>query len=293
MSSADDEIDLFELWNVVWSGKWLVVAITAAFAVLGAAYALLATPWYRAEVLLLPAEKQSASGLMNQLGSLGGLGSLAGLAGISVGKDDSVEPVAVLQSQGFTRRFIEVESLMPVLLADDWDASAKTWKEKDPAEQPDWRDAVKYFDEEVRSVSKDSSTGLITLGVTWTDSQAAADWANRMVDRLNDSMRERALVDAKANVAYLQTESASTNVVAVQQAIGHLLESEMQKLMLARGKPEFALRVIDRAEPPKDPAKPQRVLVVALSTLAGGLLGLLFVIMRHAVRKRHEAAARR
>jgi len=290
MSPADDEIDLIELWHVVWNGKWLVVAITAAFTTVGAAYALLATPCYRAEVLLMPAEQQSTSSMMAQLG---GLGSLAGLAGISVGKDDSAEPIAVLESQGFTRKFIEGESLLTVLLANDWDASAKAWKETDPEDQPDWRDAVKYFDEEVRSVSKDSSTGLITLAVTWTDPQAAADWANRLVERLNDTMRERALVNSTANVSYLQAQSAATNVVTVQQAIGRLLESEMQKLMMARGKQEFALRVIDRAEPPKDPSKPQRVLVVALSTLAGGFLAVLFVIMRHAVRKRHESATRR
>src|SRR6202008_4844514 len=169
------------------------------------------------------------------------------------------------------------------------DPATKTWKEADPDERPDWRDGVKYFGEEVRSVTRDPSVGLVTLGISWTDPQQAADWANRLVKRLNDTMRERAIAESTANVAYLQQELARSSVVAVQQAVGRLLESEMQKLMLARGKEEFALRVIDRAEAPKEPARPQRLLVVALATVAGGRLSLLFVILRHAARKRRAA----
>lgn len=53
----DDEIDLWELWDTVWSGRWLIIAITALFAVSGVAYALLAQEWWRAEVVLAPATK--------------------------------------------------------------------------------------------------------------------------------------------------------------------------------------------------------------------------------------------
>jgi uncharacterized protein involved in exopolysaccharide biosynthesis len=286
MAPAEDEIDLIELFHVVWRGKWVVIAITFIFFAIAVAYALLATSWYRAEVLLIPAEKQSTSGLMAQFGGL------AGLAGISVGTDDSAEPIAVLESAGFTRSFIEGESLLSVLLADEWNPVTKSWKESDAVEQPDWRDAVEYFENDVRSVNKDSSTGLVTLAINWTDPGIAADWANKLVKRLNDTMRERALDDANSNVAYLRAEMTTTNIVAVQQAIGRLLESEMQKLMLARGKEEFSLRVIDRAEPPKQPTSPQRLLVVALSTLAGSVFSLLFVIISHAVRKRHHDALR-
>ena len=36
----DDEIDLRELWNVIWRGKWLIIAITTIFAVASVFYAL-------------------------------------------------------------------------------------------------------------------------------------------------------------------------------------------------------------------------------------------------------------
>src|SRR5690606_2767647 len=110
---------------------------------------------------------------------------------------------------------------------------------------------IRYFDDNVRSISEDDETGLVTLTVEWIDPEIAAEWANILVERLNERMRRRALLEAESNVGYLQEELAKTGVVTLQQSISRLLESELQKLMLARGNEEFAFRVIDRAQVPK------------------------------------------
>ncbi|MCE8025750.1 polysaccharide biosynthesis tyrosine autokinase [Billgrantia aerodenitrificans] len=61
---ADDEIDLGRLFGLLLDHKWWIVAITALFTVLGAAYALLATPIYRADALV---QVESKAGLSNPL----------------------------------------------------------------------------------------------------------------------------------------------------------------------------------------------------------------------------------
>jgi len=68
---AEDEIDLLELLHVIWGGKWLIIAITAVFAVGSVFYALWLPDTYRAEVLLAPAEDDSGGALSGQLGQLG------------------------------------------------------------------------------------------------------------------------------------------------------------------------------------------------------------------------------
>lgn len=278
MSEANDEIDLIELWNALWEGRWLIAAITGVIAVAALAYAFFATEWYRADVLLAPAEDRTSQGLMSRFGGL------ASLAGLSVGNGSTVEAVAVLKSGDFARQFIEERNLITVLLADEWDTNAQQWKAEDPADWPDWRDAVKFFDEDVRSVSEDPKTGLVTLSIEWTDPELAAEWANAIVKRLNDRMRERALLEAKANVAYLQSEMAATSIVTLQQSISGLLETELQKLMLARGNEEFSFRVVDRAETPKLRSKPKRKLTVALGILAGGFVSVFVVLFRRSAR---------
>jgi tyrosine-protein kinase Etk/Wzc len=49
---ATDEISLRELFDIAWSGKWIIAAVTAVATILGTAHALLATPVYQANALV-------------------------------------------------------------------------------------------------------------------------------------------------------------------------------------------------------------------------------------------------
>jgi len=266
----DDEIDLWELWETIWSGRWLIIAITGVFTLGGVTYALLAQEWYKADVVLAPADKKGSGSALSQFGGL------ASLAGISLPGAGEGEPVAVLKSKDFARSFIADLNLMPVLLegADFGD------------KKPDIRDAVRVFDTGVRTVTEDKKSGLVTLSVRWKDPDTAAEWANVLVKRLNDRLRTQAQEESERNVAYLQREIAATSVVSLQQSMGRVLEGEMQKLMLARGNEEFAFKVIDRATPPKQREAPKRTLIALVSMLAGGFLGILVVFLRKAIANR-------
>lgn len=284
--STEDEISLGELWEVMWAGRWLIVAITALFAVASIAYVILAPKWYRAEVLLAPAEAKSTPPLAGQLGGL------AALTGVSIGGGGNAEAVATLKSGDLAREFIQTNELMPVLLSEHWDEAAQAWESVNRDDTPDIRDAVEVFHEAVLRVREDRESGLVTVVIEWTDPALAARWAPQVVQLTNDRLRQRALNDAETNVAYLQEELASTNVVTLQQSIGRLLETEMQKLMLAKGNEEFAFRTIDSAEPPNKPARPRRVLVIALGTLTGGVVAVFLVFLRHGLRGNQEDPSR-
>lgn len=275
--TVDREVDVALVLRRLWRGRaWIFGATLFAIAVAGT-YLLITPPWYRAEVVLMSAEGRSIPALPE---SLAGLSGLAGLAGISIGGGGTAEPRAVLTSDDFTRDFIVKHRLKPVLFADKWDAARGTWKSPDASRWPDDHDAVKLIDERVRRVSEDKRSGEVRLTVDWTDPVIAAEWANAMVDDLNERMRQRALQEAESNLAYLQREMDATSLVTLQQSIGRLIEGEIQKAMLAKGEREFSFRVIDRAEPPKWRAGPRRALVLALSTLAGMALGVVLIQLR-------------
>ena len=280
---ADDQISLRELWNILWRGKWLIVAVTVVFAIAAITYALMAREWYLAEVLLAPAHEKATPTLGGQLGGL------AALAGVNVGTGgDNAEAIAVLRSREFAREFLEDFGLLPVFFADDWDAEQERWRGNDPKKTPDIRDGVKYFHRNIIRVSEDRQTRMVTLSIEWTQPELAAEWANALVQRLNVRLRERALREAETNVAYLQAEMARTNMVALQQSIGRLLENELQKLMLARGNEDFAFRIVDGASPPRQRERPKRALIVVIGTLLGGALGVFSVLIAHAIRSEPE-----
>jgi LPS O-antigen subunit length determinant protein (WzzB/FepE family) len=278
----DGEIDLFEVSRTLWAGRWLIVGVALACACFGAAYGWLATPWYRAEVVLIAAENRSEQGLAAQLSQVGGL---AGLAGINLASVDKAEPLAILKSRDFAANFIEQRQLMTVLFASQWDSTEQRWRSR-ADRVPDIRDAVDFFDKYVRRVSEDRKTGLVSLVIEWRDAEAAATWANEMATEINRQTRERALEIAAANIAYLQSEMRATSVVSLQQAIGRLLESEMQKLMLARGNEEFAFRVIDKARVPKRSFKPRPVVAIVGASAVGSVLCMFFLLARESYRRR-------
>ena len=177
----EDSIHLMELVAVLWQRKSLLVGVTSLFAVAGVAYALLSTPIYRAEVVLAPTEPEQGPNLS------AGLGGLASLAGIDFGSSaDGAQAVATLRSRAFAEEFIRDKDLLPVLFADEWDVSNDRWLDDDPEDWPDIRDGVKFFLEDVRSVTEDRNTGSITLAIEWPDPELAAGWADELVYRVNE-----------------------------------------------------------------------------------------------------------
>jgi uncharacterized protein involved in exopolysaccharide biosynthesis len=266
---TDDEIDLLDLWRILWGSKWLIIGITALFAVAAVIYALTATELYRASVLLAPTEQKSSPAIGGQLG----------------GRSNSAEAIAVLKSREFTRAFIEDKNLMPLLFEGEWDADSKRWKATDPQNQPDIRDAIKLFQETILQVEEDGGTGQVVLNIQWTDPETAAAWANELVERVNARMRERDLREAEANIKYLEQQLLSTSMITLQNTVGRLLESELQKAMLARGNEEYSFRVIDPAVPPKDRVWPKRTLIVIVATMLGGIIAVFAAFIVHAIRK--------
>lgn len=268
------DADVIEVVRAVWKSRWQILAVTITFSVLALLYSFIATPWYRAQVVIVPASDTMATGLAAQFGGL------ASLAGIRVGDASSVEPIAVLRSRDLATAFIRENDLLPIFFADQWDAQGKRWKPEEPEDWPDLRDAVTFFDENIRFVAEEAKSGIITVHVEWTDAELAARWANDFVDRVDAEMRNRARREAERNIRYLKNQLSSTEVVALQRSVSDLLQSELQKLMLAEGEGDFAFRVIDHAEIPKYPASPKRLLLVVAATALGMLCALLTLYFR-------------
>jgi tyrosine-protein kinase Etk/Wzc len=72
----EGEVSLREYLDVVLANRWLIAAVTAAAVVLGGAYAFLATPIYRTDVLVQVEQKKGGFGL-GELGEMFGEGSPA------------------------------------------------------------------------------------------------------------------------------------------------------------------------------------------------------------------------
>jgi uncharacterized protein involved in exopolysaccharide biosynthesis len=280
-------LTIVDVAGVLWAAKGLIIVVTLLCAIGATIYAFVAPQWWRADVLLKPTDAKQMNGLLSQLGSLGGIASLAGL---NLNDNRTSESIATLKSRELIGGFIQDQNLLPLLFPRKWDAQAKRWKSNDPDEQPDVRDGVKYFNDHVFNVQEDKKNSLVTVQVDWRDPKLASQWANLLVDRVNEIMRGRALEQSEYNVEYLKQELTSSSVVVMQQSIGRVLESELQKLLLAKEDKEYAFKILDHAEVPRRRYWPKRALVVA----GAGMLGLIgagfFAVYRHSLRRERAAS---
>ncbi len=192
----------------------------------------------------------------------------------------------MMRSREFTEGFIRDGDLLPRLFYKRWDAAAGRWQ--GPQEKwPTLAQGYRFFDQRVRQVSRDKVTGLITLDIEWRDPQLAAQWANDLVARLNAEMRERAIKSSDASVGFLQDELTRTNVVDTRLSINRLLESQINRRMLANVTQDYALRVVGRALPPERDEKvsPKRGVMLVLGAALGLICGMLWVLLLRLARR--------
>jgi uncharacterized protein involved in exopolysaccharide biosynthesis len=267
-----DEITLGEVLGVLRAGRWIIAAVTVGTAALALTGALLLPKQYRASTLVAPVvERGTSSGLASLASSVPGVSNIASMFGLSSHGGDAAKDEATLESQILTRKFIKQNNLLPILYAKLWDPRTGHWRTTDPKRLPTLWKANQLFKHKIRTVALDNKTGLIRLAITWRNPRLAAAWANGLVAMANDYLRARAIREANREIAYLASEARKTSIVTVRQGIYELMQQEIGNEMVAQGKHEYALQVIDPAFAPQAPASPRPILW-ALSGLIGGLL---------------------
>lgn len=271
-------IDVRDLAAGLWSRKWTVIAIGIIASLVAVLASFIIRPTYRSTVVLMPAfagPNDISDSISSALGSLGGISSLVGL-GTTASDQATQEALAVLRSRQFTEAFIVARDLLPTLYSDRWDEGTDSWR-RDGESPPTLAKAFTLFNDDIRTISEDARAGLIFLHIDWHDPLVAADWANDLVKRLNDEMRDRAIRRADDSVAYLERELSTTSTIEIREAINRIVEAQIRQRMLASVSPDFAFRTVDKALPadPDDPISPRRALFFVGGPVAGFALGLL------------------
>jgi len=265
-------------------GKWkLLLTMTMIGGCVGLISALLMPSIYRAQALIAPVIRT------NGLATGGALRQLSALANIDLGSEDvrKEESLATLKSRGFAREFIQANNLLPVLFPDRWDG-AHSWRAG--TIPPTLDETVKRFTNEVIDIEEDRSTGFVTVTVKWRSPQLAAQWANALVEMVNEKLRVEAIGSADRSLEYLNRELAKTNVVEIRQAIYRLTEQQVNNAMLANVQREYAYRFLDRAVAPERRFSPKRTVVSAVGAATGLFLGVLIVYVQRR-RAKHRTQA--
>ena len=299
--AMDDEIDLKELFMVLWSGKWLISAITGLAAAVSVAIALMLPNIYTANALLAPAE-QSGGGMSALMQQYGGLASLAGVS-LPGGEDGSRAQLGMqlMKSRAFIGDFVERRDILPELMAvkewdaasgqivfdpESYDAASKTWvREVEPPKQPapSSQEAHKAFSARL-GVSQDKQTGYVTVSIEHQSPEVAARWVNWLVEDVNAAVKAQDVAEAEKSIEYLREQVSNTSLADLQAVFFDLIQSQTETVMLAEVRQEYVFKTIDPAVAPEEESKPFRALIFVLGSLLGVMLGIVIVLTRHYMR---------
>lgn len=296
---ADDEIDLRELFSVIWQGKWLIIAITTLFAVASVVYAINQPNIYKSEALLAPAEQEGSGSLV------GKLGGLASLAGVNLGGSSSNKvqlAIEVLKSRQFTSDFIQKHNILPDLMAaKTWDMQTNTviynseiydaqnnkWLREVEAPfkpEPSMQEAFKVFSK-IISVSTDKESGMVTVSVEHVSPSVAQQWVSWLIEDINKSMKERDVLEAIKSTDFLTQQLEQTRITDIRAVLYKLVEEQTKTIMFAKVRDEYVFKTIDAALVPEGKFKPKRALICVLGVLLGGMLSVMIVLIRRYVAK--------
>ena len=296
----DDEIDLRELFGVLWSGKFKIIAITAIFAVGSVFYALSVPNQYRATALLAPAQSDGG-GLSSALGQLGGLASLAG---VSIGVGESSESQIaqeIMKSWSFVETFISDNDLeVEVFAAEGWskgsnelhinqdayDIERGEWLTEDSigniAPPSSWQ-LFKAFSG-MLSVSEDNKSGLVSVSIEYYSPQVAKNWLDMYVASINKHMQSRQVAKVSNNISYLEAQIEKTSIAEMREVFYTIIEEQTKNKMVAEASPDYAFVAVSPSMVPEEKSQPKRALICVLGTLLGGTLSLLLVLVGHYAR---------
>ncbi len=290
----DDEINLRELFNILWAAKRTIILITSLFAIGSVVYSLSLTNYYKSESLLSARSVSETQGLSQ-------LGSLAAMAGVNLsssGESKASQMMELIKSRKFVKHLMTFDGILPSIMAAKgydtasqelifdqkvYDSETKTWKRK-PKENgsiiPSYLEAhTKYSG--MMSISQDTRSGFITISIEHISPVFAKEFLDLIIRESNELLRKKDMEESVQGLDYLTAESLKTPIVEMKESINNLIETLMETKMLTQIHQDYILIKIEPPYIPEKKSKPIRSIICILGTIFGGILSVMFVFIRH------------
>ncbi len=269
-NSAAATLDLMPFITGLIKARWLLLAGSIAAASLAAWMAMKAPYLYSAGAKVSVVDIEDPGGVSPDDRRASEVLTLVEHGFVMGTTRDNYQEVmlARLRSRSFTMHFLDKHNLYRFFYPEQWLEASESWR---PGFSPDRGESFTRFRDEIRAVSIDEETDIVTVAMRWPGPVLPRDWANAYVATFNEYMRERTREEVERKQAFLEEKLRESDVVEIQKSIYRLIEAQTAILMLASAREEYVLEVIDPA------ARPYRSITMSRKrkVLIGGIAGFL------------------
>lgn len=295
-NDIDDAIDLRELLHVLWHKKSFIVYFSGFISILGVIYSLLLPNIYQSQALLVPVNPPNVPGSIRNIRTFG----LGTSMPSNFDEGNSLKAEQKISSLSFFENNILVNiNLQDLMAVKSWDPKTNTlvydqtiynsidntWVEDDFEQQmiPTAQKSFRAFIGNHLGFSTDITTGFSTISIRHQSPYIAKQWTELVIDEVNSHYRQKDKLESERAVKYLNQQISMTSLSEIKQVLAQLLQEETKKLTLIEKNQSYVFDYIDPPAAMELRVEPNRALICILISIFGGMLSVLYVLIKHYV----------
>ncbi|RMG58729.1 MAG: hypothetical protein D6713_07055 [Deltaproteobacteria bacterium] len=283
----EDEIDLFELFSILWRKKWFIGGVSLGAGIVALVITFFLPNIYRAEAVIKPVQQETEkASLASRLGGI--------VPGLELGVGGTVEDLEVLlKSKELTVRVFNKYDLYRKVFDDQFDPETGEFVPKrsllsllsgeEPKPPGEW-DAIRAAEDMLR-VRADIKKGVVKISFESKDPELSARVVHYYLEEAKTRLQEEALRRATKNKEFIEEQLKIATDPLIKERLYFLYGREVEKEMMAKNREQFAFTIVDPPKVPDRKVKPRRGLTAVLTTISVGFL-LSFVVLVAESRKK-------
>lgn len=300
---SDEEVDILEIFLILWKGKITIFLISGFFAVGSIIYSLSLPNLYKSYAVIA-----SASGSGTNLSRIGSqYAGIANIAGVSIPSNTDVDKVAIgietLTSLNFFEEVVNSNDkfyyklLAPKgwnsntnsLIIDEniYDTKSNKWVSNHKFSLnglPSMQYAHRKFKENLM-VSENDITGFVTISYTHFSPYVAKEILEILILEINERTRLEDIAVANESINYLRNEAQKAQLSSVNTAISNLIQTQIERITFANASPQYLFKELSKPYAPEKKEKPNRSVIVILSSILGFLIGSVLALFNYYLMK--------
>ena len=299
----DDEIDLRELFSVLWRGKYFVIIFTIISLAAGSMYLRNTSSKYSVSILLAPVQEEQST---PNFGNLGGLASLAGISLPSGNASDFTKYEIMLKTQEISTLVFKEQNLIQALFWNEWDENQQIFRApkqnritpiknyvkklltgQPPKEytEPNPAKLTEFIDKKIR-INLDKKTQYLNLSVETSNPELLTELLVSMINNTDELFKKKFIKQANDAVQFYQIKISKARSQEHREILATLIAKEERKLLLATREGPFVAEILTGPNTSLYPTSPKASLILALSILLGGFLSCGLLLIRSFLTKK-------
>ena len=294
---SDTEFDLSLIFSILKKNVISIILMTSFFAIGSVLYALYLPNIYVSKSVLKISDDSSSNSFSNLASEYSGIASLAGISIPTGGGDKSDYAIELIKSKEFIKHISKFNNIKKNVMAikkfdhktktiiyddDLYDTKDEKWVRTPPSGrsvEPSYLELHSEISKYLK-ISKDRKTNFIKISFEHQSPIFAYQFLNLIINELNKITKQIDMDESQSSLNFLYKELPKINEKDVRDSMNKLIESQLKIQMLANVRSDYMLKTIDTPYIPEIKSEPARSIICLISTIAGLMISIIFVLAR-------------